>query len=415
MRLVECISEIGPAYEEAALWAGPYLVLVGGSTSGKSTFWAQKHIARCMKTPGERFLLIRKVYRTCRWSVYQQVKDVMARGGFERAAEWRDSTADIFFRNGSAMLTVGMDNLDKIKSISGISSAVMDEGSEFDEADFNEIDRRLRGEPLTYHQLTVATNPLPGGRWIKDLFIDNEYPGAYVKQTTVLDNPWATDRDREKLERTRDETERKIYLLGEWASHIEGVIYPQRSESNPRGWITGPYPEDADSELGVDFGFENPAAVVRTCIRDVPDGPFLHVDEMVYEAGLTNPQLADRMRESGYAGEVAWCDASEPKSVKELKDAGIKAKPVDKGPGSVAAGLKKVQEYILVISPRSVNIRREIEMYRRQPDTTRYAQEGTFLEDPIKKNDHAMDAMRYPVFMHRKRPTRLISRKRSAA
>jgi phage terminase large subunit len=382
-----------PVYWDAFNWTGEYLVLIGGAGSGKSYFIAQKLIARCMANPGERILLIRKVYKTCHASVYQQVKDVMAHAGISKAARFRDSTSDVFFHNGSMMATVGMDDLDKIKSIAGITSAWFEEAQEGSEEDFNEIDRRIRGEnPPSYFQLCMSLNPLPTGRWIKDLFVDQQYPNALVINTTVDDNPRIGANYTEKLDRIRDETEREIFRFGLWGAFTKGIIYPE--------WSTAPFPEVEDIYYGLDFGFESPAAVVACTVIDRSPRPRLHVHELVYEAGLTNAMLAQRMKQAGYVtGKSVYCDNAEPKSILELQQEGINAVPADK---SVAEGIKRVQEHEIVFTPSSVNLHREVSMYRRAPDTSRYAEDGTFQEDPIKKNDHGMDAMRYAVFSRTK-------------
>lgn len=387
-----------PAYKEAWNHEGRYLLLYGGSNSAKSWTVASKFVFRALNTPNERFLITRKVYKTCHVSVYQQVKDVVDfYFGIEyrkHVAQFRDSTSDIFFPNGSSMLTIGMDRegRDKLRSIAGITSVWMEEASEFDVADFREINRRLRGQVPTYKQIVITFNPLPSARWARDLFIDSkEYADqTYHKRTTVYDNAYATAEDIRVLESERDETERKIFLLGEWAGRVEGLYYT---------YEVADFPDDAtDVFCGLDFGYTNPAAVVRCAVRDVEGGPFLHVDELVYEPGLTNPQLAAAMIEAGY--DTSWpvyCDSAEPKSIDELRLEGINAQAGDK---SVAEGIKKVQEYKLRFTPESVNLKREASLYRRKPATDRYAAEGEFSEEPIKKNDHTMDAMRYAVFNH---------------
>lgn len=387
-----------PAYEEAWFHEGRYLLLYGGSNSSKSWTVATKLVFRALATPNERFLLVRKVYKTCHTSVYQQIKDVVdfyfGRDNRQYVAQFRDSTSDVFFPNGSSMLTIGMDRdgRDKLRSIAGITSVWMEEASEFELGDFSEINRRLRGNVPTYKQIIVTLNPLPGGRWAKDLFIDSTERAdqTYHRLTTVYDNQYATEEDIRVLEEEEDEVEKAIFLRGEWAGIVEGLYYT---------YEVGEFPEDAtDIFCGLDFGYTSPAAVVRCAIRDVEGGPFLHVDELVYGPGMTNPELAEAARQAGYDRHwPVYCDASEPKSIQELIDGGIQAQAADK---SVTPGIKKVKEYKLIFTPESVNLKREAEMYRRKPATDRYAEEDEFMEDPIKKNDHAMDAMRYAVFTH---------------
>ena len=104
MEAIDATLDVLPAYWDALDYDGQYLVLVGGAGSGKSWFLAQKHVLRCLANPDERILLIRKVYKTCHGSVYQQVKDVMYAGGTGISAQFRIRPRIVFFHPGSMMV-----------------------------------------------------------------------------------------------------------------------------------------------------------------------------------------------------------------------------------------------------------------------------------------------------------------------
>jgi phage terminase large subunit len=85
-----------------------------------------------------------------------------------------------------------------------------------------------------------------------------------------------------------------------------------------------------------------------------------------------------------------FCDNAEPKTIEELRRAGYNAKPADK---DVREGIRKVKGQPLYITEKSVNLIKEIRSYKWKTD-----KDGKVLDEPIKFNDHAIDALRYAIF-----------------
>ena len=172
----------------------------------------------------------------------------------------------------------------------------------------------------------------------------------------------------------------KVYVDGEIGS-LEGTIYTNWS-------IINDIPEEARLlGLGIDFGFTNDetAAVAVWKWNDE-----LIIDEIIYQRGLTNPQIASLLKQKGYINDV-WCDSAEPKSIAELKSMGIKAYGVDKGKDSVMFGISVVQQFKLNITKWSHNTIKELENYiwlKKGGETT---------NTPADAFNHSMDAMRYII------------------
>ena len=122
------------------------------------------------------------------------------------------------------------------------------------------------------------------------------------------------------------------------------------------------FPKDADNIFsGLDFGFSNdPTALVR--IAKI--GNKLYLDEVIYEKGLTNADLIKKI--SMYPdklGEI-YADSADPKSIEELRRAGIRVIKAVKGNDSVTAGISKLKEYEVYYTRRSKNIKKEIDNYQ---------------------------------------------------
>lgn len=149
---------------------------------------------------------------------------------------------------------------------------------------------------------------------------------------------------------------------------------------------------DIDPCYGIDFGYTNPSAVVELLIDEKQKK--LYIREVVYKSELTNNALAGRMVDKGVgAHKLIGADSNKPDAIRELKqypERRFNIRKVKKGPGSVFNGIKKVLEYELFIEENSANIIREIGAYKWKEDA-----DANPLPEPIKSDDHAMDAIRY--------------------
>jgi phage terminase large subunit len=293
----------------------------------------------------------------------------------------------------SQVLFLGLDDPEKIKSIKGLTSVWLEETTEFTKQDFLQIDLRLRDPGPGYHQIICTFNPLQAeAPWLKDMFFGiTPNAEATVHRSTIDDNPIAEVRERYKVRlaelQAQDATMYQVYGLGEWAA-LEGQIY---------NWDIRPLPEMAFDEVwcGGDFGYSvDPAAVVR--IHRKADEFWL--EELVYKTGLTNPMLAEEMRRVGANDEAVYFDSAEPKSIDELRRMGFNVRPADKGPDSVRAGIDFLKSKRIHIVEGSTNLYREMAGYCWRKDKA-----GNALPEPVKFNDHLMDAVRYGIFTHCKR------------
>lgn len=170
----------------------------------------------------------------------------------------------------------------------------------------------------------------------------------------------------------------KVYGLGQ-LGETEAQIY--------RDWqIIDSVPHEARLErYGLDFGYSiDPTAIVAIYYHN--DGYIL--DEITYQKGLSNKQIADIIGNVPKALVIA--DSAEPKSIDELKLYGVNVLPAQKGQGSVNQGIQHVQDRRISVTKRSINIIREYRNYLWKTD-----KDGHTVNVPDVGFDHAMDAVRY--------------------
>lgn len=166
-------------------------------------------------------------------------------------------------------------------------------------------------------------------------------------------------------------------LLGE----ITGRIYT--------GWnIIKEIPHEARLiRYGLDFGYSNdPTALVA--VYKYNDGYIL--DELCYQTEMRNSIIADLIKEQPDKALVI-ADSAEPKSIAEIKLAGVPIVPCVKGKDSITSGIDKVQDQSISITENSVAGIKEYRNYLWATD-----RDGKRLNVP-EGEDHFLDAVRYAL------------------
>ncbi len=369
-------------------------IFFGGAGSGKSVFLAGRCALDAMA--GRSTLVVRKVARTLRSSCFAEIGKGIERFGLSGAFTLRREDMTVTCgASGAQILLCGLDDVEKVKSITPQRGALTDvwveEATEVALRDVKQLDKRLRGQSPHPKRLTLSFNPVSRAHWLyREYFADFPedkgilvIPDLLILRTTHRDNRFLTPGDREALEGERDGYFRQVYTLGEWGEAGGTVL---------TGWKVGEPPRDFPREelrCGVDFGFsQDPCAAVL--LRYDARHRRIYALSEICERGLTNDRLAAKLRDM--AGNIpVHCDSAEPKSIAELRQCGIHALPARKGPDSLAHGLRWLMGQEIVISPRCFNLREELMGYRWKPDG-----QGGYLPLP-EGADHLIDAMRYAL------------------
>ena len=378
-RMIDRLSLYRPFSETSCF----HRVLGGGAGSGKSVATVQDFIDLA-GSKGKRILVIRKVHRTCRHSTFQLILDVIASMKRQRMVRVNKSEMRFDFPSGGAILHAGLDDPEKIKSIAEIDEIWVEEATEINKAEYQLLTLRLRGEGRK--RITLTFNPTVEAKWIRAYLVDRtdeDSPHAedvYWQVTTARDNPYAGDDYVRRLEQLPDDL-REVYAFGKWGAIIKGLIYPTFTVTD----------EAVQPDFyGLDFGFNAPSTLVACQDRD----PIMVVEELLYESGLTNADLIERLERLIPDKSIyIYCDAAEPARIEEMVRAGFNARAADK---SVNDGIDTVKRYQLHFTRSSQNAINEIKEYKWDEDR----KTGEPLDKPVKRNDHAMDAMRYGIHTH---------------
>lgn len=374
--------KVSKVYKEFLQTQKRYAVLYGGAGSGKSVVAAQKILMRLLGEHPHNFLVVRKVARTLRESVFALFKKLINDLNLDSEFKINNTNMTIEAFNGNRIIFFGLDNAEKIKSITDITSIWVEEATELKEDDFDQLDLRLRGETKNYKQIIITFNPVSSKHWVKKKFFDFATDDVFALKTTYLDNPFVGDEYRLVMQRLKDDNPEyyKIYALGEWGE-AKGLIYKEYETINSM-------PEFFETEfVGLDFGYNHAYAVVHVRIKEKN----LYVDELVYEKGRTNEEIIEYL-ENYYPfvkDLTIYADSARPDLISDYEKAGFM---VEKANKAVFDGINTVKSFKLFITQRSVNILKEIELYRWRED-----KDGNSIDEPVKLNDDAMDAIRYAM------------------
>lgn len=265
-----------------------YLVLKGGGGSGKSIFAGRKVLERIIAEPGHRFLVCRKVARTLRDSCFAQLRQQIADHYPQIGAVVHKGDMWIGLPNGSEILFAGLDDVEKLKSIYGVTGIWIEEASELLEGDFNQLDIRMRTQTPYYQQIILSFNPISVTHWLKKRFFDFEIkdPEARaeaiaktrVHESVYKDNRFLPEESRRTLEAFRytDEYYYMVYCLGQWGvtgrTVFDGKALAARLEELPQPVKVGYYAYDYDGLRLTNIRWvEDPDGAVKV-YREPEDG-----------------------------------------------------------------------------------------------------------------------------------------------
>lgn len=373
-------------------------IYYGGSSSGKSYFLAQRCIWDMLKG-GHNYLIVRKVARTVRKSVYNEITKAIS--FFQVSKLFHENKSDLVITgpNGYQIMFAGLDDVEKVKSITPAKGVITDiwveEATEADYGDIKQLQKRLRGRALVEKRIILSFNPVYQTHWIYQEYFNGRWDDSSqhydsdllsILKTTYRDNTFLTDADRRELENERDPYFRDVYTNGNWGV-LGKVIFKNWHVED----LSGKEGTFDTFQNGLDFGYaDDPAALVR-CHYD-ERGNTLYILDARYFHGLTNDLLAQEVMNL-CGRDVVVCDSAEPKSIAELRQYGVTAIPAEKGKDSVNFGIQWLQRLNIVVNTNLPELVNELTVYKWDED-----KDGNVLPKPIDRDNHLIDAIRYALF-----------------
>lgn len=379
--------KINVVYKKAKKSKNRYRVLYGGAGSGKSHFVGQEVLLNMMSSKEYSYLVVRKTGKSIRNSVFRLLSEMIR--DYELTSYFNINKTDMAITcvTGSSLITSGLDDVEKLKSVANINRIWVEEASEITEKDFNQLDLRLRGQSKVGYQLTLTFNPISELHWLKKSFFDVGRNGAFVLKTTFKDNNFLDARYIQTLNDLKEQDYQyyRIYALGEWGS-LGNVIY-----SNWEKQDLSAVKDTFDNHYnGIDWGFgDDPTAFVRVHYDKTRKIIYI-LDEFTKRGQFIDDIAATLHKRIG--NELVTCDSSEPRSVADLRRNGIKALAAKKGAGSIEHGIKWLQGHKIIVDVKCTEMIKELSTYKWKED-----KDGNVIPKPVDKDNHLLDSLRYAL------------------
>lgn len=397
--IVHLPSIVGKHYGEFWRFKGRYKAVKGSRASKKSSTQSLKVITEIIENPNINWLVVRKVERTLRDSCYAQLKWAIHRLKVDNFFKCSTSPLEITYKpTGQKILFRGLDDPLKVTSITvevgSLCRLWIEEAYEITSEDaFDRLDESIRGQlpKGMYHQVVLTFNPWSDKHWLKKRFFDEPSKNVLAMTTNYMCNEFLSEADLVLFEEMKKNPRRyRTAGLGEWGI-VEGLVYENWEERVFDVHEISIRPS-VRSAFGMDFGYVNDPSTLFCGLVDTVAREIYVFDEM-YEKGMSNEDIKDRVSEMGYSKERIKADSAEPKSIAYLRKAGLtRIRAAKKGPDSIRAGISIIQDYKIIIHPRCVNFITEISNYTWDKDKFDNA-----INKPIDDFNHLMDAMRYAM------------------
>lgn len=369
------------------------LLLVGGGGSGKSYFSFQRAVIRALQDK-RKYIVIRKSGVDLQRSCWEDLTRTLKQFGIYELCKVNKSLMTIELPNGSVFLCTGLDNDEKIKSIPGLTDAIIEEASELTFDDYSQLKMRLRGNGKLRNQIVLMTNPISKVNWIYKYFFEHgcKEENCVINQSTYHDNKFVNESTVRALESYKDINPMfyRVYCLGEFGSLSKQVFTNYRTEELDLEELRH---KGLQHLVGLDFGYVNDETAIVESLLD-EENKRIYVIREFYQTGLLNNEIAAQLKLMGLTKSTIIADSSEMKSIEEIKRSGIpQIKPAAKGQGSILQGIQKLQQYELIVDFSCVCLLEELENYSYKKDKAT----GEYLNEPIDRYNHAIDALRYSL------------------
>ena len=368
-----------------------YEVYYGGAGSGKSHFVFQKVVIKALNRK-RKVLVVRKTAKSNKNSTFQMTLDTLSTFHLLDCCKVNRTDFTITLPNESVILFYGCDDVEKIKSIAGITDIVCEECTELTLDDVSQLDLRLRANVIDL-QMYFMFNPVSKANWVYQRWFAPEAiintATTIITQTTYRDNKFLPQEYIDTLESmmVTNPAYYKIYALGEFGSLDNLVFQNWKEERFAHAAIKG------QMLIGLDFGFVNDTSALVASLLD-EESKTIYIFQEWGDTNKTNDEIAAIISSLGFSKSKIVADCAERKSIEEIRRSGIPhISACAKGPDSILHGIQKLQQYEIIVHPDCKNVITEFQNYSWQKDK----QSNEYINKPIDKFNHYIDALRYSL------------------
>jgi phage terminase large subunit len=352
------------------------IVNQGGARSGKTYSILQNLIERAYFSKEKSISIVSKTFPHLKRGAIRDFNTIMNSYGIYDRDKFHKTDHVYTFKPDTFIEFFSVENSEKLRGPSRHDLFI-------NEANLLTYDEFLQLEMRSSGQIIIDYNPVDEFHWIYDRLLTRD-DCKFIKSCYLDNYDFLSSYQIKTFERLKDEDPDywKIFGMGEVAK-TKNIIYDNWTVQNFKTL------DSWDTIYGLDFGYTNPTALIE--ISNV-DG-VIYLKQLLYETHLNNSQLIEKLNEiipNKFA--YIYADTAEPDRIDEIYKAGFNIQKANK---NVISGIDFCRRYRKVIHYDSVDLQKEFKYYKLKED-----KEGKILEDPVKFNNHGMDAFRYGLYTH---------------
>jgi PBSX family phage terminase large subunit len=369
-----------------------FKVIRCGRRFGKTIMETSYILEEALLNPDSLYFYIAPTYKQAKMIAWEMFQKHLRNVPKKLVLKVNESELYIVLANHAKISVKGADNPDSLRGV-GLNGVVMDEYADMKPNVFKEIIRPALTDKKGWAHFIGTPK---GFNHFYDLYQHaSSEEGWAAFHFTSYDNPML---DRGEIESIKAEETEDTFAQEYMAEFrkMEGLVYKEFDRERHTYKDLPQEKQFIEVICGVDFGFTNPTAIM--VIGKDFDNHYWIIDE-VYKAGMNSSEIVEKLLnlKSRHHIDLFYPDPENPAYIKEIQDAGLPCRDVDK---SVELGIDHVRKLFksdrIHIGLHCENLIWELERYRYQTNRGDYNEK----EKPIKKDDHGCDALRYPLFMN---------------
>jgi phage terminase large subunit len=350
-------------------------VVQGGTSAGKTYAILPILIDKAAKTPRLVITVVAESIPAVRNGAVRIFQDVMHDTNRWIEDHWRANPMEYKFSNGSIIQFTSFDTQGKAKASGKRDILFINEANHisFEIADAlmvrsNEIwiDFNPDNEFWAHTEVVTETN----SDFIILTYHDNEAIPPEIKKELEL---------KQEKAKTSDYWANwcKVYIDGQIGT-LQGAIF--------QNWRVGEFDSSLPHVYGLDFGFSNdPDSLIKVAVDKKRN--LIYAQEIFYKTGNSTEQLIQLLRTNVLpSNSLIVADSADPRTINDLRIKNLNAMPATKGPDSVRNGIKRIQDYEIVVTSDSLNLIKELR---------NYVWHDKRSEMPIDAFNHQIDPLRY--------------------
>jgi len=305
--------------------------------------------------------------------------------------KWMPSQNKYTFFNGAEILFRSCDEPSKFKSLN-LDFFILDEPVDIDESIFLMLQGRLRGTHVKHRFGAMAGNPSGKMNWVYQRFFERPTHEYFQVHTRTKDNVFLPEDYVSSMYDAYDFEYARRYLEGEWGSFV-GLVYKDFSYDRH----VGNYNNDVYEYYlaGVDVGFRNPTCILTLGIKDRE----VYVINEYYVSQKTTDVTVEHMSSKNEKLNFQGIYV-DPSAADWTNKATAQKMRIKEGDNDIDKGIAKIKSLfsndMIHIDRSCENLLKELESYQYDRDRIR----NNLTEKPMKKDDHALDALRYGLTNH---------------